>query len=258
MWKFNPTSYNQLINVHTQQIKRIKSTESDILTILKQHEGNYVSKENLLSQVWGERVVSEANLTQSISQLRLVLGDSGKEQKIIKTKPKEGYMLLPGHIAFQDDLKRKAQTTQVKPSQEDEPAKLNKKQKISAGLSSSTKLKDWIYGTVFIIATLNIFYTFDIIYNVNNPPEYKQVKINNNNITFILDHTEASNDLYQYLNNKLPKNIHNLFISKNPDSFYVSCIFTTSQLNEKDITNLSFTSEYQFDYILERIVEKCS
>lgn len=66
--------------------------------LLLTHEGKYVNKELIMQHIWEGRIVSEGSITQSISQLRLVLDDSGKEQKIIKTKPRERYMLLLGNI----------------------------------------------------------------------------------------------------------------------------------------------------------------
>jgi DNA-binding winged helix-turn-helix (wHTH) protein len=105
--------------VVTGTVKRIKSTESDTLYLLLNNEGQYVTKKTIMQEVWGGRIVSENNITQSISQLRIFLGDSGKEQKIIKTKPREGYMLLPGNIIFhnlisKDNIEKKKTNPLIK------------------------------------------------------------------------------------------------------------------------------------------------
>ncbi|WP_257879140.1 winged helix-turn-helix domain-containing protein, partial [Vibrio parahaemolyticus] len=51
-------------------------------------------------EVWGERIVSASSITQAIAQIRLALGDNGKEQHYIKTVPKQGYMLVVDRITF--------------------------------------------------------------------------------------------------------------------------------------------------------------
>jgi adenylate cyclase len=44
-----------------------------------------VSKEDLLASVWGGRIVSESTLDSRINAARRVIGDSGKEQRLIRT-----------------------------------------------------------------------------------------------------------------------------------------------------------------------------
>jgi TolB-like protein len=62
----------------------------DILAFLIDKRDMVVSKDDLLEAVWNGRVVSESALTTRINAVRAVLGDSGGEQRLIKTIPRKG------------------------------------------------------------------------------------------------------------------------------------------------------------------------
>ncbi|MER8692099.1 winged helix-turn-helix domain-containing protein [Mesorhizobium opportunistum] len=62
----------------------------DLLVFLVRNAGRVVSKDDLLSSVWNDVVVTEDSLTQCVSDIRRALGD--KEQKLIRTLPRRGYM----------------------------------------------------------------------------------------------------------------------------------------------------------------------
>ena len=57
--------------------------------------GRVVTKNELLDSVWGDRFVSEAALTTQIKALRRALGDTGRDQAIIKTVHGVGYRFVP-------------------------------------------------------------------------------------------------------------------------------------------------------------------
>jgi len=60
-----------------------------VMCYLVQHPGRLVSKEELLSAVWPNLVVTDDTLVQSIGELRRALGDAGS--KLIVTVPRRGY-----------------------------------------------------------------------------------------------------------------------------------------------------------------------
>ncbi len=66
----------------------------DVLLCLVAADGETVSRDQLLSQVWQGVVVSEEALTRAISELRSLLGDTAKEKRYIRTLPKRGYCLI--------------------------------------------------------------------------------------------------------------------------------------------------------------------
>ena len=62
----------------------------DLLVYLVQNRDRVVSKDDLIAAVWGGRVVSESTLTSRINAARRAVGDSGKEQRLIRTVARKG------------------------------------------------------------------------------------------------------------------------------------------------------------------------
>src|SRR5215471_14633081 len=66
----------------------------DTLLYLVEHRGETLDKETLLKAIWPELVVEENNLTQNISTLRQVLGETRGENRFIVTVPRKGYRFV--------------------------------------------------------------------------------------------------------------------------------------------------------------------
>lgn len=62
----------------------------DLLVHLIRHRDRVVTKDDLLESVWGGRAVSESTLTSRINAARKAVGDSGAEQRLIRTLPRKG------------------------------------------------------------------------------------------------------------------------------------------------------------------------
>ena len=62
----------------------------DLLQYLIRHRERVVSRDELIGAIWGGRIVSESALTTRISAVRSAVGDSGTEQRLIKTLPRKG------------------------------------------------------------------------------------------------------------------------------------------------------------------------
>lgn len=65
-----------------------------VLKVLFNAQGELVSHEQLQQQVWQDVIVAPNALQRVIAQLRKSLGDTAKQQAIIKTHPKRGYSLV--------------------------------------------------------------------------------------------------------------------------------------------------------------------
>ena len=63
----------------------------DVLEILLARRPNVVSKDVLMGEVWGGKVVEEANLAIVIGEIRKALGDDSKSPAIVLTLPRRGY-----------------------------------------------------------------------------------------------------------------------------------------------------------------------
>jgi DNA-binding winged helix-turn-helix (wHTH) protein len=62
----------------------------DLLVHLMRHRERVVTKDDLLAAVWQGRIVSESALANRINAARGVIGDTGNEQRLIKTLPRRG------------------------------------------------------------------------------------------------------------------------------------------------------------------------
>ena len=66
----------------------------DLLVYLVQNREHVVSKDNLLDAVWGGRIVSESTLTSHINAVRKAIGDSGEEQRLVRTIARKGFRFV--------------------------------------------------------------------------------------------------------------------------------------------------------------------
>jgi adenylate cyclase len=66
----------------------------DLLVFLVQNRDRVVSKDDLIASVWGGRIVSESTLTSRINAARKAVGDSGKEQRLIRTIARKGFRFI--------------------------------------------------------------------------------------------------------------------------------------------------------------------
>ena len=66
----------------------------DLLDYLIRNRERVVSKDDLVSAIWKGRIVSDAALTTRLNAARSVIGDSGEEQRLIKTLPRKGFRFV--------------------------------------------------------------------------------------------------------------------------------------------------------------------
>jgi TolB-like protein/tetratricopeptide (TPR) repeat protein len=66
----------------------------DLLEYLIRNREHVVGKEDLINAVWNGRAVSDAALTTRLNVARSVVGDSGEEQRLIKTLQRKGFRFV--------------------------------------------------------------------------------------------------------------------------------------------------------------------
>lgn len=73
---------------------RIEPRAFDLLRLLLDHHDRVVTKQELLEKVWGTTYVSDAALTTALRTVRRAIGDSGSEQRLIRTVHGRGYQFV--------------------------------------------------------------------------------------------------------------------------------------------------------------------
>jgi TolB-like protein/tetratricopeptide (TPR) repeat protein len=66
----------------------------DLLDNLIRNRERVVSKDDLINAIWNGRIVSDAALTTRLNAARSAIGDSGAEQRLIKTLPRKGFRFV--------------------------------------------------------------------------------------------------------------------------------------------------------------------
>ena len=67
----------------------------DTLLLLVENAGRLLSKDELISALWPDTFVEEANLANNVSLLRRVIGSGNEEERYIETIPRRGYRFAP-------------------------------------------------------------------------------------------------------------------------------------------------------------------
>lgn len=62
----------------------------DLLVHLVRHRDRIVSKDELITAVWGGRIVSDTTIDSRVKAVRQAVGDSGAAQRVVRTVPRKG------------------------------------------------------------------------------------------------------------------------------------------------------------------------
>lgn len=66
----------------------------DLLVHLIRNRDRVVSKDDLISAIWGGRIITDAALATRVNSVRAAIGDTGEEQRLIKTLPRKGFRFV--------------------------------------------------------------------------------------------------------------------------------------------------------------------
>ena len=74
----------------------------DLLIYLLENRDRVVTKDDLIASVWGGRIVSDSTLTSRINAARKAVGDSGEDQRMIRTIARKGIRFV-GEVRVQSN-----------------------------------------------------------------------------------------------------------------------------------------------------------
>jgi DNA-binding winged helix-turn-helix (wHTH) protein len=99
------------------QIVPVEARVFDLLTYLIRNRERVVSQEDLRMAVWEGRIVSISTISSSMNAVRTAIGDSGNDQRFIRTVPRKGFRFVAPVIEEQ----AKSGQTPIAPNAEAQP-----------------------------------------------------------------------------------------------------------------------------------------
>src|SRR6185436_15995399 len=93
----------------------------DLLLFLVKNREHVVSKDALLDAVWAGRIVSESTLTSHLNAVRKAIGDSGEEQRLVRTLARKGFRFV-GDVKEAPDTRAALSASTAKPDEASAPA----------------------------------------------------------------------------------------------------------------------------------------
>jgi TolB-like protein/cytochrome c-type biogenesis protein CcmH/NrfG len=95
----------------------------DLLIYLVENRDRVVSKDDLITAIWNGRIVSESTLTSRINAARTAVGDTGKDQAVIRTIARKGFRFV-GDVRAPASATEARATAAPSPAQPGEPVLL--------------------------------------------------------------------------------------------------------------------------------------
>jgi adenylate cyclase len=87
----------------------------DLLVYLIRNRGRVVSKDDLIENIWGGRIVSMSTLTSRLNAARKAIGDSGAMQQLIRNMPRRGIRFV-GEVREEGGLSTATDPSLVPPA----------------------------------------------------------------------------------------------------------------------------------------------
>ncbi len=91
---------NQSLDTSRRELRRdgkavaVEPQVFDLLAFLVENRGRVVTKDEVLDAVWQGRIVSESALTTRMNAARTALGDTGADQRLIRTVARKGFRFV--------------------------------------------------------------------------------------------------------------------------------------------------------------------
>jgi len=94
----------------------------DLLVYLIENRNRVVTREEMLEQLWDGRIVSDSAINARLKEARKAVGDTGKQQRVIKTLHRRGYQFIADVIVTSDDERDNKSRTSKQVSKSEKPS----------------------------------------------------------------------------------------------------------------------------------------
>jgi DNA-binding winged helix-turn-helix (wHTH) protein/TolB-like protein len=160
-YEFGPfrASVNDRLLWRDGQIVPLTPKAFELLLALLESSGRVISKEDLISQVWADSFVEEANLSRNIFTLRKALGEGADQHQYIETIPKRGYRF----VAPVKELRDEAVTTPTALQPAADAATEQKADAAGHERKAQRWVKGFVYPIVIILAAALIFAVYRFV-----------------------------------------------------------------------------------------------
>ncbi len=85
--------FDRMVAFHGDETRRLTRQSAGILKALVSADGDVVTKDDLITDVWEGRIITDATLSTALKEARRAVGDTGSEQRIIETVHGVGFRL---------------------------------------------------------------------------------------------------------------------------------------------------------------------
>ncbi|MCC2617285.1 winged helix-turn-helix domain-containing protein [Aestuariibacter halophilus] len=224
--------------------QHVEPKAMSVLYELALNAGQTVSRQALLSSVWGDRVVVEEALTRTISQLRAIFNDS-KDKQLIQTIPKKGYRLKARITWLQDD-QRGSDTT---PPSGDDPSAAIPSARPGNSDAGAHKRPMLIAFLALILAALLWWW-----YSSKTTEQSSSAQLQTPSIALLPLKNLSGDEQTLYLAEGLPDEL--LSHLAKLDALEIPSRYSTFALARKGLTTQELAEQLQVQFVLEGSVRK--
>lgn len=143
-----------ILHLVTGESKRLGMYQLKLLDVLLKNAGTIFTREELTTLVWERRVIGNNSLPNAIHALRTALEDDGKQQRIIRTIPKHGYVLEPEFCQVIEKDDKEVNLPSLPPPEEEEDVLVATEEESEALLSETAPESEQLPAVVELAPAL--------------------------------------------------------------------------------------------------------
>lgn len=253
-----------------QESLHVEPKAMQVLYVLARNAGETVSREQLMQEIWGGRVVVEDSLTRAVSKLRTALSDT-KAKSLIQTVPKTGYRLKatviwdsgadqanPIDDARAEQAQKHQSRVQLAEQSETYPKEQTRQDALMHADSVANKIKHkrnivtWVITALFLISAVSAVYF--VSFSPLQPTAIKQQSKDAVSIALLPLQNLSGEEQTGYLADGIPEEISGLLAKR--ANVKVTSQFATYVYAKQGLPLNEIAERLSVRYLLEGSVRK--